>query len=171
MSCFAGAVRNGAGVGLVACVLLAAMSAARGEAAAGAPEAAAEEKPGMAKPTQAAPTGNPMDKRVTEQADFVLYAPKGWRSQEVPGPGYRTLIVTDPSEAYEAAVSHGLNPCGNDLVALARNFVAAVAQQFAEFRMGGAQARYFFPRVVGRGTRGRGPALASWSRQAYTADL
>ena len=53
-----------------------------------------------------------MQKLVTQEASFVVYAPQGWTASEDTKPGCRTLIVRDPSGTYEASLTHGVDLLG-----------------------------------------------------------
>jgi len=81
-----------------------------------------ERKGSLARQVDAKARGMQMQKHVTKQANFVLYVPKGWTCKESVQLGFRTLSVRDPSGMYEATMSYGINPAGNDVIALARFF-------------------------------------------------
>ncbi len=80
-------------------------------------------------------SGPQMQKHVTREANFVLYIPKGWICNESVQPGVRTLVVTDPSKKYEAVISYGRNPNGDDLLALAKFFIDKIGRQFPHLQL------------------------------------
>jgi hypothetical protein len=77
----------------------------------------------------------PLQKYVSEQATFVLYAPKGWRVTEGAQPAFKTVSAADPSGAYEVALFTGTSPAGNDITALARRFVEGIGRQFPDLQL------------------------------------
>jgi len=83
---------------------------------------------------QAADFG-PMQKYVSEQATFVLYAPKGWRISEGTQPGFKTVSAADPSGSYEVALFTGASPTGNDLTALAKRFAGGIGRRFPDLQL------------------------------------
>ena len=59
-----------------------------------------------------------MRKQVTEEANFVVYAPEGWTASEYTKPGCRTVVVRDPSDTCEASLTHGFDLTGGQAKAL-----------------------------------------------------
>jgi hypothetical protein len=80
-------------------------------------------------------SGVPMEKYVSQDAIFVLYKPKGWVVTEGAQPGFRTVSVTDPGGAGEAAMFVGTSPTGQDTLALTRRFLGGIGQQFPDLQV------------------------------------
>jgi hypothetical protein len=59
-----------------------------------------------------------MRKQVTDEANFVVYAPAGWTATESTAPGCRTVVVRDPADTCEASLTHGFDLTGGQAKAL-----------------------------------------------------
>ena len=90
----------------------------------------------------------PMQKVVTKSATFVLYAPKGWEVSEGEQPGFKTVSVSAPGGASEAALFFGTSPAGNDVPALVRRFTGGIAARFPDFSITAARVSPDYRRVV-----------------------
>ena len=77
----------------------------------------------------------PMEKYASKDAIFVVYKPKGWVVTEGAQPGFRTISITDPDGAGEAAMFLGTSFTGDDMIALTRRFIGGIGQQFPDLRL------------------------------------
>jgi len=84
-----------------------------------------------------------MRKVVSEQARFVLYAPKDWTVEEGATRQYWWVVVADPASGSRAVSCHGISPSGNDVKALAGQFLAALRGSGVELSI--AEARSSAP--------------------------
>ncbi len=79
----------------------------------------------------------PMQKYVSEKANFALYVPKGWRVAEESRPGLCSLLVQSPDERYHARMFFGLDPERNPY-AIGINHLRAMNQKYPDFKLGAA---------------------------------
>jgi len=80
-----------------------------------------------------------MKKMVTDQANFVVYAPQDWRAAETANPGFRSIAVTDPTGQYQVTLFSGINPAGNDAAALTGLFVREIRKTYPDLKAGKAK--------------------------------
>jgi hypothetical protein len=71
-----------------------------------------------------------MQKQVSPDASFVLYAPAGWETRESAGEGACTVIAVDPTQSFRVAVRIG--PGANDAVTTARDRLGEVFEKPAD---------------------------------------
>ncbi len=93
-----------------------------------------------------------MEKYVSKEAIFLLYKPRGWVVSEGSQPTFRTITVSDPAGASEAAVFFGTNPLGNDVMGLTRRFAGGIGRQYPNFAISGAMVSRDRSRIVFNGT-------------------
>lgn len=93
----------------------------------------------MGLPAWAGTAGQPaLQKMVTQQASFAVYAPQGWRASESETQTVRTLFVSDPQGRFGVTFSYGAS-AGGDAVAVAKQLVTGFRQQFRDLRVSGVQ--------------------------------
>jgi hypothetical protein len=73
-----------------------------------------------------------MKKYVSDQANFVMYMPEGWRVSEGQQANFRTIFVSDPSGTMTSAMFYGISPRGKDVPALATLFSGNIKKQFPD---------------------------------------
>jgi hypothetical protein len=108
----------------------------------------------------AAQTGPPaMQKRVTEQAGFVLYLPAGWRADEDREAGLQRLRIGNASASFKAALVLGAAQTA-DILDLARRQTGQIARSFPDLavrnlRISPDRGRLMFDGAFGDGRGGR----------------
>lgn len=110
-----------------------------------------EQASAQGKPAVGQPAGPEMTKLVSEQGNFVVYLPKGWKARESAQGGVRTLYVLDASGSYSGAVLTGLNPAGSSAKELAGLFVGRIGGTFPDLRLGKAMGSRDGSRVMFEG--------------------
>lgn len=98
------------------------------------------------------PAGVAMEKYVSKGAVFVLYKPVGWTVSEGEQPAFRTILITEPNGKGEAALFYGRNPAGDDLVVLAKAFLATIGQKYPDLRVTAASVSKDKRRLAVRAT-------------------
>jgi hypothetical protein len=91
-----------------------------------------------------------MKKMVTDQANFVVYAPQDWRANETANPGFRSIAVTDPTGQYQVTLFCGFSPAGDDVAALTGFFVREIRKTYPDLKA--AEAKMAKGRLVFDGT-------------------
>ena len=76
-----------------------------------------------------------MEKYVSPEARFVAYKPKDWQVQEAAQQGYLIIAITDPRGEYTTQLACGLNPFGEDPVAIVRALVANARNQYPDYQL------------------------------------
>ncbi len=89
-----------------------------------------------------------MQKYVTQQGSFVLYKPPDWTCTEDVQLGFRTISVADPSGRFQAVLSYGPSPTGDELPALAKCLLGRMARQFPDVALRTAMTSTNPPRLV-----------------------
>ena len=79
-----------------------------------------------------------MQKKVTEQAGFVLYLPAGWRAEEDREASLQRLRIGDASAKFKAALTLGAAP-GADILELARRQTSQIAVSFPDLAVSNVQ--------------------------------
>jgi hypothetical protein len=87
--------------------------------------------PGLAAPPA-------MQKKVTEQAGFVLYLPAGWRAEEDREANLQRLRIGDASAKFKAALALGA-ASGADILELARRQTGQIARSFPDLAVRNVQ--------------------------------
>ena len=75
------------------------------------------------------------EKKVSEEANFVLYRPVGWSVVERVHGEMRTVEVRDPSGWYAASLSYGTAPVGSDVVAAAKDVVSRLGRGVTDLKI------------------------------------
>jgi len=93
-----------------------------------------------------------MKKQVTKDASFVVYAPSDWSVDEGSQDQHRTIAVSDPNQEHQVIVSLGRDADGGDAVAVAKDSIKRMSEQYPDVQITGAMTSPEKNRVVFDGT-------------------
>lgn len=97
-------------------------------------------------------SGLVMEKQVSDQASFVLYAPEGWRIIEECLAGFRTVSAAAPDGSCRAVASCGIDLSGGDPSAVAGFFIRDLVRQFPDLKLDETMQAKEKRRIVCNGT-------------------
>lgn len=107
-----------------------------------------------------------MRKIVTDQANFVVYAPDDWTASESTQPGSRTVAVRDADGTCEAALTHGFDLTGGQAKVLFRSLFDSLEPAVKNLNIRKAYASENEQRIVCEGTyerpAGEQKAFRAW---------
>ena len=93
-----------------------------------------------------------MEKKVSGEASFVLYVPRGWKSSEESKAEFRTLTAFAPDGTSSVSTSCGIDLSGNNPSAVAGFFIREMVRLFPDLTLGDTLQSEDKRRIVCNGT-------------------